>query len=231
MPTTTKQLAIKAISLLILVGPVTSWANTINPFSIERSCEGLKQNLKSGDLIFIQIDNIVYRKLVAEITSSWASHVGIAFKKANGDWIVSESTTMRSKETELCKYLKRTKGTRFEVRRLKSGISQQQSLSLYQSAQDRMRIWYDTGFNYDEKGTSFCSKFVYDIYLESLGIELGKIETFGEIRDRKLKEDPDYDYSFVYLWFFRLKIPWERRTVTPESQRIDSDLITVAESH
>ena len=27
----------------------------------------------------------------------------------------------------------------------------------------------------------------------------------------------EYDYNFVYLWFLRLKIPWDRRTVTPEA--------------
>lgn len=219
--------------LMIALLPQGLRANSpSNPgiLGIQESCESLKKVLAPGDLVFIQIDNIIYRKLVAEITSSWASHVGIAFKNSDGKWFVSESTTMRSRETDLCKYLSRTKGIRFEVRRWKQNLNPTQVASLLNSARQRMGIWYDTGFDYDEQGTTFCSKFVYDVYQEAMGLRVGKIETFAEIRDRKLKEDPDYDYSFIYLWFMRLRIPWERRTVTPESQRIDKNFRAIFES-
>ncbi len=194
------------------------------------ACAKAKENLKEGDLIFIQIDNIIYRKLVQEITDSWTSHVGLAFKSKEGQWLVSESTYLWSKDTELCKFLRKSKGNRFALRRLQD-LRTNEIPKLRNAALARMGQYYDTGFDFDEKGTSFCSKYTYEIYKEALGVELGKIETLGEIRDRKLAKDPDYDYSFVYLWFVRLKIPWERRTVTPESQYSDSKLATVLESY
>lgn len=36
----------------------------------EQACAIAKQNVRPGDLIFIQIDNLIYRKLVAEVTDS-----------------------------------------------------------------------------------------------------------------------------------------------------------------
>lgn len=194
----------------------------------EQACAAAKENVRPGDLIFIQIDNLIYRKLVAEVTDSWASHVGIVFQDPKG-WIVSESTFPWAKETELCKYLKRTKGTRFEIRRLK-GLTARDIQDLRVQANQRLGQSYDTGFNFDEVGTSFCSKFTYEVFQQALGVDVGSIETLAQIRDRKLAKDPEYDYTFVYVWFMRLRIPWERRTVTPESQRIDPKLVTILES-
>lgn len=201
---------------------------SIQAKSQEQACAAAKQSVRPGDLIFIQIDNLIYRKLVAEVTDSWASHVGVVFQGPKG-WIVSESTFPWAKETELCKFLKRTKGTRFEIRRLK-GLTSEDVELLRVQANQRLGQSYDTGFNFDEVGTSFCSKFTYEVFQEALGVSVGSIETLAQIRDRKLAKDPEYDYTFVYVWFLRLRIPWERRTVTPESQRIDPKLVTILES-
>lgn len=219
------------IILFLITANVPAFGTiTLRATSEISACESAKNHLREGDLVFIQIDNIIYRKLVAEVTDSWTSHVGIVFKDKGGNWIVSESTFPWSKETELCKYLKRTKGTRFAIRRL-PGLGLEQVRWLKNAADFRQGLYYDTGFDFEEEGTSFCSKFTYEIFLDALDVKIGRVETLAEIRDRKLAQDPDYDYSFVYLWFMRLKIPWERKTVTPESQYSDAKLKTILESY
>jgi hypothetical protein len=75
-----------------------------------------------------------------------------------------------------------------------------------------MGRWYHLGFNYDSR-RMFCSKFVHEVFREALGVEIGTVQTFGELLECK----PDQALGFWKLWFFG-RIPWTRRTVTPASQ-------------
>ncbi len=92
---------------------------------------------------------------------------------------------------------------------------------LLAAAQERMGKWYHLGFDYDSP-RQYCSKFVYQVYRQALGVELGKLQTLEQL----LNENPQANVSFWRAWYFGF-IPWNRRTVTPASQLIDPQLETV----
>jgi hypothetical protein len=183
--------------------------------------ETIAPSLRDGDLVFLAIDNPLYRE-VARATSSWTSHVGLAFREADG-WHVAESTVPRSRTTPLDNYLGKTANRRVAVRRLRDTLDRPAVERLRDQAQALMGRWYHLGFDYDSSWL-FCSKFVYEVYRGALGREIGRVQTFEQL----LSEHPSPALWFWRFWYFG-RIPWRRRTVTPESQYRDPNLETVLE--
>ena len=181
-------------------------------------CSRVADELHEGDLIFLDIDNILFEQ-VAVATKTWTSHVGVAIY--NEGWFVVESAVLFSRETPLCKYLARTQDERVEVRRLKEFLSSRHLEDLKSELSSQMGIMYDIGFDYDSQGL-FCSKLVFNTYKNVLGIEVGEIKTFRMI----LGENSQSDLTIWQVWFLG-NIPWDRRTVTPRDQLIDDDFFTV----
>jgi hypothetical protein len=183
-------------------------------------CRSLEPKLKSGDLIFLSIDNIFFEN-VAKATNTWVNHVGIAFQSGDG-WKVQESRVPFSTTADFCDYIGRAGKGQVAILRLKGErLNSQQLEALWQATENRMGVLYHQGFDLDSS-RQFCSKFVYEVFLEALGVELGEIQTFKQILD----ENPDGSLKF-WKWWFLGDIPWERRTITPKSQLIDSDLETI----
>lgn len=191
--------------------------STAYAFSLKH-CQLLKSHLQSGDLVFLELDNYVFKQ-VALLTQSWTSHVGIAFYE-NHEWIVYESVIPFSKRTPLCDYMNKTKGDSFEVKRL-PGLTDVDIQSIKQSAESRLGIAYNIGFDYDSH-RQFCSKFVYDVFKEALGLEVGQKETFQDLKNK----NPNADLSKAEIWFLG-NIPWDRVTVTPASVYEDPKLVFV----
>jgi hypothetical protein len=183
-------------------------------------CEKVADHLQEGDLVFLDMDSVIFEQ-VAVATQTWTSHVGVAVYDEG--WYVVESALLVSRQTPLCKYLKRTQDERFAIRRLSDGLTPTQLLELKDYLQSQMGIFYDTGFNYDSERL-FCSKLVYQAY-QVLGIEVGQIKTMRDL----LSENPNGSLTF-WKWWFLGSIPWERRTITPKDQLIDSDFYTVLSS-
>ena len=196
-----------------------SFAQDQNSTNFEEICSTAHENLKEGDLIFIDIPIFLFREVAAS-TKSWTSHVGIALKNNKNQWVVYESKVPLSTQTPLCDFLKRSSETRFEVRRYKHNINEDQLLKLKSVSRSLMGKTYDLGFNLDSNRL-FCSKFVSKVYA-SIGISVGEIQTFGDL----LEENTSHSLSFWKLWFLG-SIPWERRTITPASQLLDSNFNTV----
>jgi hypothetical protein len=88
----------------------------------------------------------------------------------------------------------------------------------------RMGKWYHLGFDLDSP-RQFCSKFVYEIYRDALGVNVGTVESFRDL----LQRNPSYPLAFWKLWFLG-RIPWERRTITPGTQYESALLETVYEN-
>jgi hypothetical protein len=179
--------------------------------------------LKSGDILFISTPNYLYRK-VAQATGSPASHVGIAFHDPRRGWLVAESAVPRSRYSPLPRFLRRSDRGWFAVRRLPRELTQAEVAALRAACDRRMGLWYHTGFKYESR-RMFCSKFVHEVYREALGLEIGTVETFGEL----LRRNPEEDLGFWKLWFFG-RIPWGRKTITPASQLRSQVLRTIASS-
>jgi hypothetical protein len=188
--------------------------------SQSKFCQEIADRLQPGDIVFLDIDYMLFKK-VAEATLTWTSHVGIAFPSEDGEWLIAESTFPLSKTGPLCKYLARTTGDHVAIRRVPGGLSQKEIAALWQSSQDRMGILYHQGFDLKSK-RQFCSKFVYEVFQEALGFEVGYIQTMREILD----ENPEGDQTF-WKWWYLGSIPWERETVTPKAQLVDSRLLDV----
>ena len=179
--------------------------------------------LREGDIIFICIKNALYRK-IAQTSLSWESHVGILFRDPCGGWTVAESTLPLTKFTSLEKFFLHSKSGRFMIRRVREGLSPGETQRLRVAVESRMGKLYHLGFKYDSRFL-YCSKFVYDTFLEATGHRIGRIETFREM----FEGNPAAPVSFWRVWFWG-RIPWERRTVTTTSQLRSAELVTVFDS-
>ena len=167
--------------------------------------------LQSGDIVFISEPYPVCH-LIAATCESWDSHVGILFREPDGRLVVAESRVPFCSYTTLDKFLARSEAGRFAIRRLHGSLSAEQVSKLRAEADRRMGRVYHQGFNFDSS-REFCSKFVYGVYRDALGIEVGRLETFREL----LSRNPRAPVGWWRLWFFGF-IPWKRRTVTTTSQ-------------
>ncbi|MCM8529062.1 MAG: YebB family permuted papain-like enzyme [Lentisphaeraceae bacterium] len=185
--------------------------------------EQINNIVKPGDIVFISIPNFLFRR-VATTTCSWTSHVGVIHSKVDGQWIVAEGAVPLSKKCTLEKFIQRSENSAISIRRLKEDLSSDEVLRIQKAADQRMNKLYHLGFNYNSK-RQYCSKFVYEVFNEALGIEVGELETFKEL----LNKNPQLSKTFWKIWFFGF-IPWKRKTVTPASQYESLKLTTVFEN-
>jgi len=183
----------------------------------------LTPQLQDGDLIFIRISNPIFRR-VSETTDSWETHVGILFSGTNGTWQVAESTFPFSRFSSLDRFIARSEHGRFCVLRHQGGLTPEEKLDLRLSAGLRMGIRYDLGFNFDSPRL-YCSKFVYQVYQEATGYEVGRLQTFRQL----LADNPRAPLGFWRVWYFGF-IPWDRRCVTTTSELKSPELIPVFDS-
>lgn len=179
--------------------------------------------LDVGDIVFIAIDNPLYRR-VAAATDCWTSHVGIIVDAAHGAELVAESTVPFSKITALSKFKARSASGQYSIKRLIRPLGTEEKKQLCEEAKRRLGILYHLGFNFGSK-RQFCSKFVYEVYQSAISVQIGQIETFNELL-RKNRTTPLW---FWRLWFFGF-IPWNRLTITPASQ-YNSPLLETIEEH
>lgn len=191
----------------------------MNKSNLDQLEKNVSANLQEGDILFISINAFLYKQ-VAKGTGSWSSHVGFAIQEGN-DWYVLESKVPTVSKTPLRKYLSRTCNGEVMVRRLPSSLTKTQVHELKRAADKRHGQFYHLGFKYESQ-RQFCSKFVYQVYKEALGIELGKVQTLEQL----LEENPQASVRFWRCWYLGF-IPWQRKTITPASQIADPQLTTV----
>lgn len=191
----------------------------MNKSNLDQLEKNVSANLQEGDILFISINAFLYKQ-VAKGTGSWSSHVGFAIREGN-DWYVLESKVPTVSKTPLRKYLSRTCNGEVMVRRLPSSLTKTQVDELKRAADKRHGQFYHLGFKYESQ-RQFCSKFVYQVYKEALGIELGKVQTLEQL----LEENPQASVRFWRCWYLGF-IPWQRKTITPASQIADPQLTTV----
>ena len=184
----------------------------------------LKSHLQIGDIVFIHIDILPFRK-IAKDTKSWTNHVGIVIDVSGEEPLIAESTFPFSKATPFTTFIKRSKEYRAEIKRLEPPLHSQQQEKIQSAAKKRMGIFYDTGFNLHSP-RQFCSRYVYEVVRESLGIELGKVESLESL----FADNPLADVAFWRLWYFG-SIPWQRKTVTPASVLNSPELRSIFDGH
>lgn len=198
--------AVCTIGLLGFVGPSIA-SETDQP---HQSLASLQSQLKVGDVVFVQVLPLPFRK-VSEATNSWVNHVGIVVDTSGGEPIVAESKFPLSTHTPLSKFVGRSADGRVATRRLHTPITVEQQQAIASESRKRLGKLYDTGFNLDSS-RQFCSKFVHQVVLDSTGQRIGDKESFQQL----LTSNPDAKLGFWKLWFFG-QIPWDRTTLTPAS--------------
>lgn len=182
-----------------------------------RGIRDLGRRLEVGDVVFIRIPLLPFRK-VADTTSSWTNHVGIVMDVSGKEPLVAESRVPFSGATTWARFAGRSDGGRVAVARLKAGLDGEQRRRLQQAAIKRCGILYDTGFNLHSR-RQFCSRFVREVLDEAAGVKLGEVENFATL----LARNPQADQRYWRLWYFGA-IPWQRETVTPASLLRDASL-------
>ena len=187
-------------------------------------CEALSALVQPGDLVFVEIDNFVLRR-VARATGGWANHVGIVLDRSAQGWTVAESKVPLSQTGSLCDLLERTRAP-VAIRRHNRIWAANDMNDIKREVRARLGIAYDMKFNFDSK-KQYCSKFVYEIFKAALDLELGKIETLGDIMDN-MKDLPTYEEDLAFWeFYYGGEIPRNQRIVTPESQYRDANLRTI----
>lgn len=186
--------------------------------------DNLKKSLAVGDIIFVHIGALFFSK-VARDTGSWTNHVGIVTDVSGAEPIVCESTIPFSKRTKLSTFIKRSKDGRVTIKRLPEPLTPTQQQTIRDAASKRLWRLYDGGFNLVSR-KQFCSRFVYEVVKEALGIEVGQVQTLRTLLD----ENPHADIRFWRIWYFG-RIPWTRETITPASQLNDPQLATIFEGN
>lgn len=204
-------------ALFALIAAQCAFASTPLP---ETSKAALASQIQVGDLVFIRVSALPFRK-VAETTGSWTNHVGIVVATDGTEPLVAESTFPFSRRGGLAHFLGRSEGGRVEISRLNSQLTPTQQQALARAAQKRMGVFYDTGFDL-HSSRQFCSRFVHEVVREATGVEVGQVETFGAM----LAKNPNTELGFWRAWYFG-RIPWQRETVTPASVMSSPQLHTV----
>lgn len=202
-----------AASTLACLGMALASAAAIATGQPDLGHESMKQlnaSLKVGDVVFIRVSPLPFRK-VSEATGSWVNHVGIVIDVSGREPLVAESTFPFSRTTAISRFIARSENGRVAIERLDRPLTTQESRAIKEAARKRLGIFYDTGFNLNSP-RQFCSRFVHEVFLEATGTQVGQVETFKTLLGR----NPHADLAFWRLWYFE-NIPWDRKTVTPAS--------------
>ena len=195
---------------LCLSSAVTAQGANMPGQLAQTNIKELASGMAVGDVVFIRVSALPFKK-VASATESWTNHVGVVIDVSGPEPVVGESTFPISKATPLSRFVSRSEDGRVEVSRLNTPLTPQQQVAVLHSAQKRMGIFYDTGFNLHSK-RQFCSRYVREVLGEATGTQIGEVENFSTL----LARNPKVDLVFWKVWYFG-NIPWQRDTVTPAS--------------
>lgn len=216
------------LSYFLLALALTSCANSSPPIPAQGpdhiSISMLSERLQIGDIIFIRVTSLPFRK-IAHDTGSWTNHVGIVTGYSDGEYQIGESTFPFSHTIPLSRFLARSEDGRFAVSRLTTPITLQERSNIEKAAQKRSGIFYDTGFDLYSK-RQFCSRYVYEVLHEATGVKVGNITTLEAL----LKDNPNADIAFWRIWYFG-QIPWERETITPANMLNSPELHSIFDGH
>jgi Permuted papain-like amidase enzyme, YaeF/YiiX, C92 family len=168
----------------------------------------LARQVRVGDVVFIRVPQRPFLE-VADATLTWTNHVGIVVTTNGREPVVAESTFPVSKLTPLTQFVDRSEAGRVAVMRLHEPLTALQQRGVYEAAEKRLGVLYDTGFDF-RSSRQFCAKYVHEVLAEATGHPVGDVQSFEQL----LQLNPDAKLGFWKLWFFG-RIPWQRQTMSP----------------
>ena len=154
---------------------------------------GQKNDLKNGDLLFINVNCGAMCDAINAVTEGFEgndfNHVGMVYSDNNNDFFVYEAISKGVVKTPLNDFLKRTnivyKGT------IKASFQHLIPLAAA-FCEEQLGVPYDADFLYDN-GKYYCSELLYDAFLYA-----NKDEAFFQLLPMTYKE-PDSD-EFFPVW-------------------------------
>lgn len=179
---------------------------------------------QNGDIIF-QESKSSQSKAIQLATNSRYSHMGIIYN-IDGTNMVYEAV-QPVKLTPLNEWIKRGNNGHFVVKRLKNAdeLMTPENLNKMKVSGERFAgKSYDLYFEWTDDRI-YCSEFVWKIYKEALGIEIGKLESLSDfdlsnnVVQEKLKER------------YGTKIPLSEKVISPVAMFQSSLLVTVHTSN
>jgi len=180
------------------------------PAAAQTALTSLEHDLQVGDLVFIRVTALPFRK-VAAATGSWTNHVGVVIDTSGTEPLIGEATFPKSKATGMARFVARSEDGRVAVMRLATPLTDVQRADVRRAAEARMGVAYDTGFDLHSH-RQFCSRYAREVLIEATGTSVGEVETFAHLLER----NPSAGLGFWRVWYFG-RIPWTRETVTPAS--------------
>jgi uncharacterized protein YycO len=132
--------------------------------------------LRDGDLIF-HTSRSTQSEAIQRATRSPYSHVGIIFHRGGKPFVFEAIASVRY--TPLDTWLARGEGRRYEVRRLRTQLTEEQARRLRDSAARYAGKPYDLYFEWSDERI-YCSELVWKMYRDALGIELGPRQKLRE---------------------------------------------------
>jgi hypothetical protein len=156
--------SLPAVSLAAGGAPVANWDRLV----------------KDGDLIF-QRSQSAQAAALEEGTGSIWTHVGTAFKNGKAGWQVFEASRTVTM-TPIDDFVRRGKNGAFVIKRLASGAPGTKELQKLRSS---FAVFagkpYDIFFEWNNQRI-YCSELVWKGYVAALGVEIGKVQRFKDIR-------------------------------------------------
>jgi len=179
--------------------------------------------IREGDILFQGIESKQSRAIELATHSRW-THVGIVLKKDH-EFVVYEAV-QPVKTTPLAKWLARSSGGHYAIKRLKesevlltSGNIKQMKLI----AEKYIGKDYDIYFEWSDENI-YCSELVWKICKQALGVEVGRTRN---LKDFDLSSD---EVKQVMQKRYGDKIPYEETVISPQDIFISERLISVEEN-
>ncbi len=87
------------------------------------------KKLEVGDIVFTCIGTSLFRQ-ISSASLCWSNHVGIIIGHNGEDYLVAESRVPLSTTTTLTRFINRSAGKRYAIRRLSTQLSDEQKMHL-----------------------------------------------------------------------------------------------------
>jgi len=176
-------------------------------------------SLRDGDIIF-HTSRSAQSAAIQRATHSHYSHVGIIFHRNGKPFVLEAVATVRY--TPLADWITRGEGGRYVLKRLKSGLTPEQTAKLRAAAPRFIGKPYDLYFEWSDERI-YCSELVWKLYDQALGVRLGTLQKLREfdISDPMVKAKMRERYGS--------SVPLDEPVISPGAQ-FDSPLLTLVEN-
>ncbi|MDR0510708.1 MAG: YiiX family permuted papain-like enzyme [Rikenellaceae bacterium] len=196
------------------------WTATVFALLSAACGQAPEEGLQEGDVIFQRSQSSQSEAIRLATGSEW-SHCGLMARGEGGRWYVFEAV-QPVKLTPLDEWVARGRGGKYVVRRLRddSLLTPARLQKMREIATGWTGRSYDMAFEWSDERL-YCSELVWKIYRRAVGIEVGQLQTLGDLDltapavKTKLRER------------YGAQIPYDQKVITPAAIFDSEALVTV----